>query len=52
MWRDGEGKREQGRNHPFWAFGSSKRGLGADLAETSPPTATYGQFRPGRFRNS
>jgi hypothetical protein len=34
MWREGEGKRGQDRNHP-WAFGSGRKsGLRADLEQT------------------
>jgi hypothetical protein len=36
MWREGEGKPKQGRNHPRWGLGAwPKGGLRADLAETA-----------------
>jgi hypothetical protein len=37
LWRDGEGKREHDRNHPFGRLAPGpKGGLHADLAETVP----------------
>lgn len=40
MWREGEGKREPGPNHPVGRSAPGpKGGLRADLAETCLPTA-------------
>jgi hypothetical protein len=48
MWRDGEGKRERGRRHPFGRSAPCpKGGLRADLAETLPANSNV---RPVQVR--